>query len=194
MRDELAELGLDVGVGRLDVVRRVRVHDHGDAGATRDLSRDIGGGRVGHEVHIRRTATPRRVELVLGAHAVAAPVGAEHRDGRGGGSHPSILLQAAGRSPACGRTRRVAPVRLRWIRLPLSVARRMRRIVRSATLDHRPDVQRSSERRGAGSACRGGGRGDRRRDHLRRRQHGRHPRRDRRGRGLRSAAGSAHPP
>ncbi|KDA05490.1 hypothetical protein DC31_16850 [Microbacterium sp. CH12i] len=54
------------------MVRRIRVDDDGDAGAPRDLFRDIRGGGVGSEVDVRVLDT-ELIELLLGASAVAAP-------------------------------------------------------------------------------------------------------------------------
>ena len=89
---ELAELGGDVVVGRLDVVAGVRVDDHGDVGASGDLVGDIRGGRVVDEVDVGVVDT-ELVELLLRAEAVAAPVGAEHGDGvRGSCGHASRIF------------------------------------------------------------------------------------------------------
>src|SRR5690606_3892236 len=69
---QLAQLRFDVDVGRLDVVRGVRVDDDGDVGAAGDLARHVGGGRVGFEVDVGERDT-ELFELSLGAAAVAAP-------------------------------------------------------------------------------------------------------------------------
>ena len=90
---ESLQLRLDIGIAGLNMVGRVGVDNDRNARPPGDLAGDVRRGRVRHQIDVL-VLDAETVELGLGADAVAAPIGAEHRDG-GGGGHTSILPNAA---------------------------------------------------------------------------------------------------